>query len=106
MEEKARKIDQLIWAASKGDLGAVHRLVVRGFDQDAADYDGRTPLHLAAAEGRGHVISYLISNGASMNPQDRWGGTPLNDAARHGHHDVERLLEARGATHGDFQAPH
>jgi glutaminase len=97
IETKAEKVDQLIWAASKGDLGAVHRLVVRGYDQDAADYDRRTPLHLSAAEGRSKVVEYLLDNGADASPEDRWGGTPLDDAVRHGHGDVAQLLTRRGA---------
>ena len=97
IESQAEKVDQLIWAASKGDLGAVHRLVVRGYDQDAADYDRRTPLHLAAAEGRGHVARYLVDNGARVSPEDRWGGTPIDDALRHGHSELVAWLQGRGA---------
>ncbi len=76
IESKAEKVDQLIWAASKGDIGALHRLIVRGYDQDGADYDRRTPLHLAAAQGQEHVVRYFIENGAKLDPQDRWGGCP------------------------------
>lgn len=101
IETKARKVDQLIWAASKGDLGAIHRLIVRGFDQDAADYDRRTPLHLASAEGRLHVVEYFLANGASVNPRDRWGGTPYDDATRHGHSEVERFLKQHGGIPGN-----
>ena len=81
----AEKVGEMIWAASKGDLGAVHRLVARGCNQDDADYDRRTPIHLAAAEGQTHVVQYFIDKGAQINPLDRWGGTPLDDAYRHGH---------------------
>jgi glutaminase len=97
VETVAGKVDQLIWAASKGDLGAVHRLVVRGYDQDAADYDRRTPLHLAAAEGRERVVHYLVENGAGLSPRDRWGRTPLDDARGHGHESLCEWLEAQGA---------
>ena len=89
-------VGQLIWAASKGDQGAIHRLIVRGFDQGAGDYDKRTPLHLAAAEGRENVVQYFLDNGAEVNPKDRWDGTPLDDAYRHGHKKVVKLLEAHG----------
>jgi len=95
VQEKAR-IGELIWAASKGDHGATHRLIVRGFDQDAGDYDRRTALHLAAAEGRDQVVKYLIENGATVNPRDRWNGTPLADAYRYGHAKVIHLLESHG----------
>ena len=100
IETKAQKVDQLIWAASKGDLGAVHRLIVRGYDQDAADYDGRTPLHLAAAEGREHVVRYFLENGVDVQGRDRWEGTALDDAHRSGHSGVVGLLEEYGALRG------
>ncbi|MEW8525628.1 MAG: glutaminase A [Candidatus Thiodiazotropha endolucinida] len=100
VQEKA-KVGELIWTASKGDHGATHRLIVRGFDQDGGDYDKRTPLHLAAAEGREQVVEYLVENGAEVNPRDRWNGTPLDDAHRHGHRAVADFLESHGGVQSD-----
>jgi glutaminase len=94
---EAKMVNQLIWAASKGDLGAIQRLVVRGSDLNAADYDKRTPLHLAASEGQEDVVQLFIEEGIDLNPRDRWGGTPFDDAYRHGHGQVARLLETHGA---------
>ncbi|HEX8113703.1 MAG TPA: glutaminase A [Kofleriaceae bacterium] len=88
----------LIWAASKGDLSAIQRLVACGADLNGADYDGRTPLHLAASEGHEDVVRYFIDQGVNINPVDRWGGTPLCDAQRHGHEVVMELLERSGGT--------
>ncbi|NIP29778.1 MAG: glutaminase A [Candidatus Dadabacteria bacterium] len=100
IKEKSEKVSKLIWAASKGDHGAMHHLIVQGFDQDASDYDKRTALHLASAEGSIDVVKYLIDNGAEINPIDRWGGTPLDDAISHNHKEVEKLLKQSGATKG------
>ena len=100
VQQKA-KVGELIWAASKGDHGATHRLIVRGFDQDAGDYDSRTPLHLAAAEGRIQVVEYLVENGAEVNPKDRWNETPLGDAHRHRHEQVVDFLQKHGGVRGD-----
>jgi len=96
------KVGELVWAASKGDQGATHRLIVRGFDQNAGDYDRRTPLHLAAAEGQESVVRYLLENGAKINPQDRWNGTPLDDAYRNGESKIISLLEAHGGIRGSI----
>jgi glutaminase len=83
----------LCWAASEGDLGGIRRLVVQGAGLDGADYDGRTPLHLAASEGREEVVAYMLSEGVNRSPIDRWGNVPLDDARRGEHDAVVALLE-------------
>ena len=44
------------------------------------DYDFRTPLHLAASEGRAQVLKLLLKNGGKVDVVDRWGHTPYHDA--------------------------
>jgi glutaminase len=82
----------LTWAASQGDLTEVRALIATGVEPGAADYDGRTPLHLAAAEGQLAVVRYLLAAGAAPQPEDRWGGTPLSDAEGNGHTEIAALL--------------
>ncbi|PIO75235.1 ankyrin repeat protein [Teladorsagia circumcincta] len=65
-----------------------------------ADYDGRTALHVAAAEGHMHLVKFFV-NVAKVNhqPRDRWGRTPLDDARSFHHEDCVRFLlkhHARG----------
>ena len=55
-------------AASEGDLTEVRALVAAGVEPGTADYDGRTALHLAAAEGQPEVVSYLLALGADPQP--------------------------------------
>jgi ankyrin repeat protein len=76
----------------RGDLTEVRALVAGGVDPGTADYDGRTPLHLAAAEGQSEVVGYLLALGADPQSIDRWGGTPLSDAEGNGHTHVAELL--------------
>ncbi len=91
----------LIGAASKGDLTQVMHLVEKeGLNIDSSDYDRRTPLHLAAGEGRLAVVAYLLAAGAEVNAEDRWGGTPLDDALRHRHREVETALRSAGGEEG------
>ncbi len=95
-ESKTNNIMSLIWAATYGDIEEIHRLEANGIDLNAADYDGRTALHLAAAEGRVETVEYLLVKGVNINPMDRWSGTPLMDAQRGNHKQVVELLIANG----------
>ena len=53
------------------------------------DYDGRTALHLAAAEGQVWIIKMFINYGVDVEPRDRWGSTPLDEATNA---EIRRLL--------------
>jgi ankyrin repeat protein len=48
--------------------------------KDVFDYDGRTPLHLAGAEGALATTEWLLLQGVAVNAVDRFGHTPLMDA--------------------------
>lgn len=86
---------QAIYAASIGDADELKRLVAHGHDLNTADYDGRTPLHLAAAEGQAETVRYLLDQNVAREPQDRWENTPYDDAMRHRHVDVVSLLQPK-----------
>ncbi len=75
----------------------IRQLVARGVQMDCADYDSRTSLHLAAAEGRTEVVRFLLDQGVDSNPLDRWGTTPLDDASRHRKSAVVEILQRRNA---------
>lgn len=102
IQQMAKQVSELIWAASKGDLGALQQQVWRGADLNVSDYDRRTPLHLAAAEGQDHVVQFFIEQkldrdiSIDLNPRDRWGGTPLNDAYLRGHETIIEMLDRNG----------
>lgn len=49
----------LCQAAADGDIDYLKMLVDNGLDPNAADYDSRTALHLAASNNRLDVIKYL-----------------------------------------------
>lgn len=96
-QSEIENIVTLCWAASQGDLREIQRLAACGVDLNAADYDGRTALHLAASEGHTNVIEFLLSRDVVVDPKDRWGGTPYADAVRGKHEASVRLLEPRTA---------
>ena len=107
IQQKSKQVNELIWAASKGDLGALQQQVVLGADLNVADYDLRTALHLAAAEGQEHIVQFFIDQkrdrdeGIELSPRDRWGGTPLNDAYLRGHSTIIKMLEEHGGDRAD-----
>ena len=54
-QARTEAVVALTWAASQGDLDEVRALIAAGVQPGTADYDGRTPMHLAAAEAGGHT---------------------------------------------------
>ncbi|XP_059209548.1 60 kDa lysophospholipase isoform X2 [Centropristis striata] len=84
-------------AAKIGDIEALEALMEMGCNLCLSDYDGRTPLHVAACEGHLKLVEYLLSHGATVYAKDRYGDTPLCNAVRFRHKDVVKLLRKTGA---------
>ena len=88
---------ELCTAAGSGDVTQVKRLIDFGIPANSSDYDLRTALHVAAAEGHEKIVEFLLVAQADPNSKDRWGGTPLQDALSNGHISTAHLLRAKGA---------
>ncbi len=84
-------------AASRGDLVTLRQLIDNNIDPRVGDYDGRTALHLAAAEGHEKAVEFLIQNKADVNAEDRWGERPIQDAIKAGHVLLASLIHSKGA---------
>ncbi|XP_067142958.1 ankyrin repeat domain-containing protein 6-like [Centruroides vittatus] len=69
------------------------------------DEEGRTALHLAAANGHVDIVKILLHYGAKVNTADVAGYTPLHQASTEGHVEVVRLLLKNGS-HVDAQDEH
>ncbi|CAL2030908.1 unnamed protein product [Caenorhabditis brenneri] len=86
-------IVQVMYAAKNGDLDSLRRMFMQGADLKTADYDNRTALHVAAAEGRIKVCKFLINIvGIPHNARDRWGRYPLDDARQFKNKEVALYL--------------
>jgi glutaminase len=92
-ESMSSQVMELIRSASHGDLDEILLLESEGVDPNIGDYDGRTPLHLAASEGQLEVVEHLIEKKVDLLPKDRWGNTPLDDANKTKHTAIVKLLE-------------
>lgn len=98
--------ESLCEAAANNDVLEL-RILVRDMkcNADVPDYDRRTPLHLAAAEGSFEAVVFLVDDvRVRLSPADRWGRTPLDEAIANSHHRIVAYLRSRGATTASDQA--
>ncbi|XP_048422336.1 potassium channel SKOR [Pyrus x bretschneideri] len=85
-------------AAYHGDLFQLKGLIRTGADPNKTDYDGRSPLHLAALKGHEDITLFLIQEGVDINIKDNFGNTPLLEAIKNGNDRVSSLLIEQGAS--------
>mmetsp|Transcript_8871 Transcript_8871/g.12308 ORF Transcript_8871/g.12308 Transcript_8871/m.12308 type:complete len:583 (+) Transcript_8871:693-2441(+) len=84
---------ELCQYASKGNHKSLRKyLSGMQLDSDSGDYDGRIPLHLAAANGQLDACRVLIAHGANPSQKDRWGRTPLLEAVENEHDKIIDFL--------------
>jgi len=92
---------RLIHACACGDMEKFKKLVEFGSGKfseknesrqqtakrilECGDYDKRTCLHLAAAEGSVDIVHFLVVDNNVEQQQDRWGVTPLHEVRKHVH---------------------
>ncbi|XP_034914514.1 uncharacterized protein [Populus alba] len=80
-------------AARRGDLDLVCMLAREGYDVNASDGDGYTPLMLAAREGHGKVCELLISRGAQCDIENERCETALSLAMKNGYkNEAEHVI--------------
>ncbi|KAL2102004.1 hypothetical protein ACEWY4_003765 [Coilia grayii] len=93
-DDRNKSVVDLMFAAYTGDVSALRRFALSGKDMELADYDQRTALHVAAAEGHEEVVLFLTEV-CKVNPlvKDRWGNTPLDDALQFARDDMVKMLQ-------------
>ncbi|XP_065850537.1 potassium channel SKOR-like isoform X1 [Euphorbia lathyris] len=98
--EKSESVlaSRLNCATYDGDFFRLKRLVGAGADPNNTDYDGRSPLHIAASKGYQDITLFLIEQGTEVNIADKFGNTPLLEAVKNGHDEVASTLVGAGAT--------
>ncbi|XP_037539923.1 glutaminase kidney isoform, mitochondrial [Nematolebias whitei] len=101
-DDPNKSVVNLMFAAYSGDVSALRRFALSAVDMDQRDYDSRTALHVAAAEGHEEALMFLTEI-CKVNPhiKDRWGNTPLDDAMQFGHDAVVSILQKYLSVYND-----
>ncbi|KAL6743422.1 hypothetical protein Aduo_016464 [Ancylostoma duodenale] len=97
-----RDIDErtpILWAASNGNLEAMHSLKQAGGDLMAVDRDRLGVIHCAASHGYHETIDFIMESVPrfSVDQKDRAGHTALFYAVTYGHYEVAKRLLDYGA---------
>lgn len=93
-EDPNKSVVSLMFAAYTGDLTSLRRFALSAVNMEQADYDSRTALHIAAAEGHVEAVIFLTET-CKVNPhlKDRWGNTAVDDAMQFGHNVIVSILQ-------------
>uniref|UniRef100_A0A8C5BYJ6 glutaminase n=1 Tax=Gadus morhua TaxID=8049 RepID=A0A8C5BYJ6_GADMO len=104
-DDPHKSVVNLMFAAYGGDVSALRRFALSMVNMEDRDYDSRTALHVAAAEGHQDAVAFLTEV-CKVNPQvkDRWGNTPLDDALQFGHSGVVTVLQEYQKGYSDTEA--
>ncbi|KAK4218870.1 ankyrin repeat-containing domain protein [Rhypophila decipiens] len=86
----------VFWAAWRGDIDALTRMLQKGADPDLSDGGGRAPIHYSAMTASAACTAGLVDiGGADPDKRDNYGETPLHCACSCARRtNVEYLLSA------------
>ncbi|XP_071399586.1 glutaminase kidney isoform, mitochondrial-like [Centroberyx affinis] len=93
-DDPNKSVVNLMFAAYSGDVSSLRRFALSAVDMEERDYDSRSALHIAAAEGHVEAVIFLTEV-CKVNPhvKDRWGNTPIDDAMQFSHDGVVSVLQ-------------
>lgn len=88
---------ELMQYSANGFYDMVREMLMAGARPSFTDYDKRTPLHLACAEGHMDVTELLLLNGADPMLKDALNCSALDEAVKSGNDEVVQMLRKYGA---------
>ncbi|PFX21723.1 uncharacterized protein LOC111335134 isoform X2 [Stylophora pistillata] len=91
-QNKDASVDQLRFAARRGDVSEIESLLSRGLCVDSRNISKQTPLMYAAVHGKVEAVQCLISKGADPDSRDNRGRNSLHCASYGGGVGVIELL--------------
>lgn len=83
----------LHYAALKGHVRLVARLLRAGAKPDIQNHDGCTPLYLACEQGKSGAVAVLLKNKVDNSVKNGKGLSPLDIALQQGHSDIANQLK-------------
>jgi len=94
--ERQYTVDRCFHAAQKGDVSELKGLLWKCPDcLSMKNEQGHNLAHVAARNGRLHVLEWLIDCNARVDIGDVFGCTPVHFAASYGHYKVLEMLRER-----------
>ena len=85
--------DDLVAAATRGDVATIRRLIAAGAPVDARDASGRTALLAATHADQVEAARVLIEAGADVNAKDDIEDSPFLYAAAEGRVEILKLTQ-------------
>ena len=84
-------------AADSGDSRVIQKLLGQGFNIDATDHEGQSPLYYCAQYNKPEALQLLVQHGADISFTRRGGWTPLHSAIDTDSLDAVKVLIENGA---------
>lgn len=85
---------RLFYAAEVNDIKTAEIMFLLGWHVNRLDIDGRTPVHVAAAEGHFEMVRFFAAKGADLSYFDYRGRCSMDEAEENGFIDLHIFIDS------------